>query len=195
MPTSILQRSTVPLRMTAVPVVEARLGGARLVNRSLDFTLQQQRQTQWCWAAVAASVASYYRRSGWSQCRLVSLELSESTCCVDGVSAECNRPWYLDKALDRVRNLAAYTPRPLRLQQIRLEIDGTRPIGVRIGWRGGGGHFVVICGYSELNVLDIHDPWFGRSSVDYLAFRRRYQGNGRWTHSYQTMPRGTERGS
>jgi predicted double-glycine peptidase len=61
-------------------------------------------------------------------------------------------------------------------------------LGVRIQWVGGGGHFVVIGGYSLQNVVDVRDPWYGNSSVDYTAFKGRYQGHGRWSHSYQTIP-------
>lgn len=183
MPTSVLQSSIVPLGLSTVPI-----GGAPPVNKSLNFTVEHQRQTQWCWAAVTSSVAAYYRRSNWPQCRVVTVGLGQAACCASGSSAECNKPWYLDKALDLVGSLGAFTSLPLPLQEVRSEIDAGRPIGVRIGWGGGGGHFVAIGGYSGQDVVDVHDPWFGHSSVDLMTFRARYQGNGRWTHSYRTTP-------
>jgi hypothetical protein len=183
LPASVLQSSAVPLGLAAVP-----MGGQPPAKKSLGFTVQHQRQTQWCWAAVTSSVATYYKSPSWTQCRLANLQLGQSSCCAGGSTAECNRPWFLDKALDQVGNLSEFTTAPLTLPQIVAELDAGRPIGVRIGWGGGGGHFVAIGGYSQ-DVVDVHDPWFGNSSIDYLAFRSRYQGNGRWTHSYRTTPK------
>jgi hypothetical protein len=182
---STLTSSTVPLGLVAVP-----MGGAPPAGKSLHFTIQHQRQTQWCWAAVTASVAAYYQQPNWTQCRVVTLVLGQGYCCLVGVgsSASCNQPWYLDRALDRVGNLGSVTSAPLQLQQVLSEMDADRPVGVRIGWAGGGGHFVAIGGYSQ-NVMDVCDPWFGPSTIDYITFRTRYQGMGRWTHSYRTAPK------
>lgn len=182
MPTSVLQSSIMPLGLSAVPI-----GGEPPVNKSLNFTVQHQRQTQWCWAAVTSSVAAYYKRSDWSQCRVVNVALGQAVCCGNGSSTECNKPWYLDKALDLVGNLDALAPQALPLQQIKGEIDANHPIGVRIGWSGGGGHFIAIGGYSE-NLVHVHDPWYGESSKNYMEVLTSYQGIGRWTHSYRTAP-------
>lgn len=178
--------SVVPLGLTSAP-----LGGALLPTRkTLKFVVQHQRQTQWCWAAVTSSVAAFYRVLGWPQCRLVNDRLGQIACCADGVSPTCNRPFYLDRALDRVQVLGTFTPSALTLAEVRAEIDAGHPIGVRIGWRNGGGHFIVVSGYSDQNVVDVQDPWFGASAVDYLTFRSRYQGSGRWTHTYRTVQGG-----
>ena len=34
--------------------------------------------------------------------------------------------------------------KPGDLKKVRKELDGRRPVGIRIGWSGGGGHFVTI---------------------------------------------------
>jgi hypothetical protein len=183
--TSVFQRSVVPLGMTAVPS-----GGAAPARRTLSYTVQHQLQTQWCWAAVTSSVAVYYQNGTWPQCRVANDRLGRTTCCSEGSSAACNQPWFLEKALDRVGILSALTTGPLTLRQIMAEIDAGHPIGVRIQWSGGGAHFITIRGYSDQNIVDVEDPWYGHSSVDYAAFVSRYHGTGRWTHSYRTNPRG-----
>jgi hypothetical protein len=61
--------------------------------------------------------------------------------------------------------------------------DG-RPLGVRIGWAGGGGHFVVLDGWIGPASVDIQDPWYGHSVYNYSVFTTRYQGTGAWTDSY-----------
>ena len=45
-----------------LPFVEGRaaeLGGAP-AGKTLTFTIEQQRQNQWCWAAVTASIAAFF---------------------------------------------------------------------------------------------------------------------------------------
>jgi hypothetical protein len=183
MPESILQTSVVHLRLTATP-----LGGAPLARGVLPFTLQHQNETQWCWAAVTSSVAGYYQNPSWTQCNLANNQFGQTTCCSNGSSTVCNEPWYLDRALGTVRNLANFIAGALSLTQIQSEIDAGRPIGVRIGWPGGGGHFVTITGYSDQNVINVQDPWYAPqgAAVDYMTFRFVYQGSGQWTHTYLT---------
>jgi hypothetical protein len=182
---SVFQTSVIPIGLIAVP-----LGGAPPARTSLLFTMQHQQQTQWCWAAVTSSVATYYQNAGWSQCRVVSAGLGQGICCSDASSSACNRPWYLDQALQRVGNLGQYTTGALSLTQIQAEIDAGRPVGVRMAWVNGGGHFIILIGYSDQNIVDVQDPWFGRSSVDYQTFRSHYLNGGTWSHSYRTTLQG-----
>lgn len=185
MATSVLRSSVVPLQLGPVTI-----GGAPAVQRFLAFALQHQNQTNWCWAAVTSSIAGYFKNQGWPQCRVVNGGLGQTNCCANGSSQQCNAPWYLDKALTNVGNFANYVANPLPMAAVRAEIDAGRPIGVRIGWAAGGGHFVTITGYSGQSVLDIQDPWFGHSSQDFNEFSVRYLGGGKWTDSYATKARG-----
>ena len=53
-------------------------------------------------------------------------------------------------------------------EQVRDEIDARRPVGARIGWSGGGGHFMVIYGYSFVGgtqYFDIDDPIYGARAI------------------------------
>jgi hypothetical protein len=157
--------------------------------RQLPFTMQTQQQTQWCWSAVATSVDRFYTAtSTQTQCALVNAELGQTTCCTNGGSTACNQPWFLDRALTRVGNLDRVTSGTATWAQIRAEIDAGRPLGVRIGWSGGGGHFVIIEGYTEAGglFLRVEDPWFGTSTVTDGTLRTAYQGTGSWTHTYYT---------
>lgn len=185
MPQSAFQSSIVPLGLVEVP-----LGGAPPAQNAVALVMQQQNQTQWCWAAVTASVATFYRNQGWTQCRVANQLLGQTTCCVSGSSSACNEPWYLDQALNRVGDLNNYVAVALSWNQIQSEIDGGHPIGVRIGWAGGGGHFVALSGYTNGGYVEVQDPWFGPSPQLYTTFRSSYQGSGVWTHSYRTIPPG-----
>jgi hypothetical protein len=160
----------------------------------LAFTMQSQQQTNWCWAAVATSIADYFSTSGpsggpWQQCELVNAELGQTTCCQDGSTGNCNCDWYLDRALTRVGHLAGPVITGAEsFTYVEGEINGLRPVGVRIQWNGDGGHFVVLAGYDDSNgnqFVDVEDPWYGQSTYDYNAFATGYQsGAGSWSHTY-----------
>lgn len=185
---SVLQSSAVPLGLAAAPAIAAAPAAPTPVWRTVGvFTMEAQSQTEWCWAAVTVSVSMFYSTmSTWSQCSLVNDQLGQTTCCANGSTTQCNQPYYLDLSLTRTGNLASVTTGTATMAQVQSEIDANRPLGVRIGWPNGGGHFVVIDGYSTPNDLDIQDPWYGPSTIDYNTFLTAYQGTGSWTHSYRT---------
>jgi hypothetical protein len=154
--------------------------------------MQPQEDSNWCWAAVAVSVAQFYNAAtAWSsQCDLASTELGK-VCCPPKSNPACNVPWYLDTSLARVGNLKRWAAGSQPLAAIRAEIDADRPLGVRIGWSIGGGHFVAVSGYwasSAGDVVTVEDPLFGRSTWALSMFQSGYQGHGSWTHSYWTQP-------
>jgi hypothetical protein len=154
----------------------------------LVFTMQHQQQTEWCWAANAVSVNLYYHpASGWAQCDLVNSALGETECCTNASSANCNQGWYVDRALQIVGNFNRWTGNKATFAAVQTEINGCRPLCLRIGWNGGGGHFVAIYGYSSNNI-NVGDPWYGNSVVNYASFPNGYNGGGSWTHSYFTKP-------
>jgi hypothetical protein len=154
--------------------------------------MQLQQQSNWCWATVAASVAGYYATAGpsggpWQQCEIVNLELGHNSCCLDGATATCNVPWYLELALTRVGHLARPPVGPCSFSYTKREIDLNDPVVGRIGWNGGGGHFVVLRGYDDGNdneFVDVEDPWYGPSTLSHSVFSASYQNAGAWTHTY-----------
>ena len=193
---SILKTSRTPLRPIRRSLLWRLLFWIRWILwfrnrwRRLAFTMQHQQQTQWCWAAVSTSVSLYYDPSStWTQCTVVNAELGQTTCCQNGGSAACNQPWFLDDALTRTGNLDAFSGGTTSFAGVRTQIDGGRPLGTRIGWSGGGGHFAVIEGYKPGpgdQRVAIDDPWYGASDLTYNTFATSYQGTGSWTHSYTT---------
>ena len=161
----------------------------------LTFSMQQQQQANWCWAAVSASTSSFFGgpsgQSGepWKQCEVANCALGQVTCCAAPSSPACNTDYYLDSGLTCVSHLAGpVTSGPSPYLSIKNEIDNNRPVGVRIGWYGDGGHFVCVTGYDDgsgTQFVDVDDPWYGSSTYEYNAFCSAYQsGAGGWTHTY-----------
>lgn len=166
----------------------------------LDFEMELQQHNNWCWAAVAVSVDRFFNRnSTWCQCRVASrmakmekLKVKNCGTCRKPKRAPeaCNRPWFLDRALNIVERLKGKPkPRPLTFEQIERRIKAGRPVCVRIQWGGGqGGHFVVISGCvgnSSGRWVDVEDPHAGSSTWRYDEFLVNYQySRGRWAETY-----------
>jgi hypothetical protein len=159
----------------------------------LSFTIEKQKQAQWCWAAVSVSVARFYSPSTkWTQCSLVNIERGESSCCgASGADVPCNEPYYLDRSLERTGNLRDYLDRALDAAELRTELRGGAPLGCRIAWDAINGHFVVIDGFAEVGgVLHVDvedpDPQYASSTYTFDSFIGSYRDTGFWSHSYPT---------
>jgi hypothetical protein len=169
-------------------VHELRWRDLLFTNVQLNFNMQLQTQSNWCWAATATSVSLFYRpSSSWTQCSVASAELSQS-CCVSPVPGPCNVPWYLDRALTRTENFVSMSG-AAPFSTVEAELKGGRVVGARVGWSGGGGHFMAIYGCGTRagdQYFDIDDPIYGKSSPTVATFSSSYQGSGTWTHTYLT---------
>lgn len=157
-------------------------------NKELKFSMQNQLQTNWCWAANATSISQYYNRNTpWTQCRLACNCLNRPDCCSNPAPNLCNRPYYLHTALQRTGNLRNFFAGTLTPDMIRSEIDNGWVIGVRIGWRSDGGHFVTIHGYDDRSgelFVYISDPRYGKCYLKVNDFATRYLNEGIWTHTF-----------
>jgi papain like cysteine protease AvrRpt2 len=161
----------------------------------LDFNMQQQQQTEWCWAAVGASVALYYDpASTWTQCRIATqqLHLQGVDCCDPANSSGvCNTTGRLQETLVIVGYLhPPFLRRAATFAEAQAEVDGGTPLGVRVAWtHGAGAHFLAIIGYHALfQMVAVDDPLYGKSDLDYTTLCTDYgNGGGVWTHTYRTQ--------
>jgi len=156
--------------------------------KTLPIQMQHTDAThdQWCWAAVAASVADFKDHAAHKQCDVASLVLNIPDCCGSG---SCNVPAELNEALSAVHHFNYSSAQSSDFGEVRDQIDLDRPLGVRIGWSGGGvGHFVTVSGYDETTQwVVVDDPLYGRSSLPHAEFRNSYKNLGSWTDSYFTV--------
>ena len=176
-------------------ITVAKTGLSNVFVRSvtlLQYQMQTQQQTQWCWAAVSASTSLYFdASSSWTQCKLADTEFSQSTCCNSGQGGcpSCNKPYYLQRSLATTGNFANQTGATQTVDDVLAEIAQRRPVGVRIEWPDGSGHFVMVTGVGQnRQMLAIDDPWYGHSYISYSAFSSAYQGNGTWNWTYFVKP-------
>ncbi|MEB0048689.1 MULTISPECIES: papain-like cysteine protease family protein [unclassified Pseudomonas] len=155
---------------------------APLAAASLNFNMQPQTQSNWCWAAVSASVGNYYGTGSWTQCGVATAALDRNCCNQPG---PCNVYGYLDSALTITRSYNGMNQGSLQLSAIENQICMGRPIGLRCAWYGGGAHFLTIYGTNG-NYLLIADSIYGYSTRAVNAFPGSYNGGGNWTNTYFT---------
>lgn len=174
------------------------LASTEAIGHSLNFVQQLQAQSNWCWAAVTASIAKFYNAQApveqTQQCKLANWAMpsAQSSCCQAGSSPECNQPFSLEKALKHTKNLTSRSDGALSIMQIEAQINGNHPIGVGIKWQGGGsvGHALSLTGYdisSGTPYIQINDPYYGSSLVKLDDFPRHYKGGANWCFSYLTQ--------
>ena len=157
-----------------------------------DFEVEPQIESRWCWAAVSSSVDRFYAGGPrLSQCEVAN-KLMKVPCCDD--HGPCNKDQHLEDAFASIgRPVRKVQAGFLSFDEIKREIDSHRPICVRIQWRAGGGHFVVIYGYREskkgrkLVVVSDPSPIFANSVLEYARFVDDYQSLGAWTHTFLTQ--------
>jgi hypothetical protein len=154
----------------------------------LNFTVQPQTQSNWCWAAVSTSVAHYFdNASTVTQCEVVNQQVGRTDCCQNPGSSNCNVIGYLDNALTYVGHLASEQGSAATYAATSTAVIAATPPCIRIGWSGGSGHFIGVYGIEPTNMLWVTDPIFGQSLVSYATLiGGTYEGNGTWTNTYFT---------
>jgi Papain-like cysteine protease AvrRpt2 len=154
----------------------------------LNFTVPSQLESNWCWAAVSTGVAHYYNSaSAVTQCQVVNAQLGRSDCCRNPGSSNCNVTGYLQTALTFVGHLQSMQNSAATYAAASAAVDAGTPPCIRIGWSGGGGHFIGVFGIEPSNMVWVTDPIYGQSLVSYATLTGgTYQGSGTWTHTYFT---------
>jgi hypothetical protein len=191
-PMSVIERTRSPLAPMAKAAARAKPAApVKDQSHRLDFRMQHQRHSNWCWAAVSTSVALFYQPAGkWTQCAVANNELGRKDCCRTGAGGKCNMIGHLQDSLTVVGHATTppFVVGAVGFDRAQAEIDGGRPLGARTQWAGSKiGHFVTIVGYHRaVELLTVDDPLYGRSHVDYRTFCTDYRGSGSWTHSYYT---------
>ena len=182
------------------PKASSTLGPTVIAQRRLNFKIQRQEQSEWCWAACAASVETFFSQDPdfkAKQCEAANKVLKSKDLQGDSCDdpEDFNRPGKLMIALQKFnkwRNTlddddSTGATGALTFEQVQREIDRGRPVCCGITWKSGGGHFVVVRGYRVLDSgaqqLYVADPLNPANLVDFDEFTTAYYGEGRWTET------------
>lgn len=175
-------QAAVPAALAApgTPTAAAALDGTW---RKLNITMQQQQQTNWCWAASGNTIATFYGY-GYSQNQFCNAAFGRS------VNSSCpNSQATLGDVQNGLSwigiNPGSYVTGYLRYTTVQTEVDANRPIETRIQWSSGGGHMHVVYGYDTANNwVYWGDPWpsnYRYNWADYWYYVNNSSFS--WTHS------------
>jgi len=159
----------------------------------MAFPMQDQQQSHWCWAAVTASVDSFYSgAAARTQCLVAGAVLGAGCCGANGPL--CNQAANLGNALSVIGRFRQRIVGRLSFDQLKAQIDGQRPVGIRIQWRGAGGHYLLVTGYeaaSSAQLVEVSDPALPDGLIPYDTLCETYQNSERpgrssgfWSHTY-----------
>jgi hypothetical protein len=159
--------------------------------------MERQEQTNWCWAAVAASLHNFLNTAGAvSQGQVATPVLRDEGQIPAGVDCSatpglCNYPAALHHALTVTGNLednGFLKKKHLGFSSIVSWVNADLPVGARIVWASGGAHFVVVDGYRQLasgaRQVHVQDPLGEPSFQDYNDFVADYPPDGSWQDTY-----------
>ncbi|MFD2265415.1 papain-like cysteine protease family protein [Lacibacterium aquatile] len=157
-----------------------------------ELVVEDQRQDNWCWAAVATSLAKYYDpNTPWTQETVANLELDRDDCQHSQTGGTCDKVRHLENVLKKMGMLAEWpTKYALPVGSVRKDIEQGNPVGIRIGWRDSKGHYAVIVAISG-DGLDasyyVSDPMYDDGICSRKTLYGNYQGQGGgWNESFRT---------
>ena len=126
-----------------------------------SVTLRPQQTSMWCWAASGQMVMEFLG-TNVTQCDEANKRLGRNDCCNNPVPAACVKggwPEFDKYGFDfkRTSNTA------LTWSQVKNQIYcAKKPFAFSWHWPGGGGHMMVVTGYTTLegtNYVYVNDPW------------------------------------
>lgn len=162
---------------------------------ALPFQIQVQQQTQWCWAAVAASVTDYFNAANGgavkAQCELASDYAKPSDCCADPAAEGCNEPSALETVLGDIGHLEEDVEGRMEFADIVTEIATRKsPVCCKIAWTEDlDGHYVVIMGCHDDASQDVIvlDPAEASPHCGAYPFEQfKTLAGGHWTNTMRT---------
>jgi hypothetical protein len=162
------------------------------------MNIETQKQTKWCWAAVAVSVHKFLQSSpgSWSQGKLATRvlrdngEIGNSVDCTQTPTPQvCNREARLDTALTVTGNLDTLMPGShLPFADVKAWVDVGIPVAARVLWHGGGAHVILLDGYREYvsgaKQVHVQDSFYGPSYQYYDDLVADYPPGGNWQDTY-----------
>jgi len=176
-----------PLRMTHGRAI--RMGAPSSPGVKLGVPQKYQQQKNWCWAACAEMVLSYYGHVT-EQCHIANWLFNQALCCTSGSSDQCDKGCQVPDVCRVYGNYgiksAPSSGANVSFAMLQSEISGSRPVEVGLSWRTGGSHLVIVCGWRTTSVgqyVRVNDPSSGPQSILYTDLLAAY-GVGQWTHTW-----------
>jgi hypothetical protein len=166
----------------------------------ISFSIEQQKQDQWCWAAVALSICRFYGGQTWqNQSDLVNDIFAAirggTDCSQNGDTFPCNMTWSLKDVLSTAHHLALPIRGIVSFNDLMQEIEiGLRPVAVRIMFSDlNTAHYIVLVGCAQTlegkQLVKVVDPSMATgnsTSIEYSTILNNYRPGATWNESYFT---------
>lgn len=169
------------------------LNGAKSVPL-LTFPIEKQIMSNWCWAAITASVCRYYNGPNLNQKQIVAIITGKAICATSPPIPFCNETADIGVAFKSVNHLETPINSSLSPTDIVKFLTNGQVIGCQIYLPAlGGGHAVIIYGaFADSNdrlILRVADPADSTLLImPYQQFRTNYKNSGgQWIRSYITQ--------
>ncbi|MBY5721233.1 hypothetical protein HFO33_32535 [Rhizobium leguminosarum] len=163
----------------------------------LPFTMQYQMMDNWCWAAVASSVAFHFdEESMWTQPELAAEAFGYSE--ADLPDASWDKEYHLVHAFNFVGCLREVLTGHVGFRMVLDELRNGRPVCLHIDWKNGKGHAVAITGCwvdsmdtkhyrvddPGLREEDYGDFWDEIREIPERQLMTRYMNVGTWRNTF-----------
>ncbi|MBY0572748.1 MAG: C39 family peptidase [Undibacterium sp.] len=138
-------------------------------TNNLTVPLKVQEHSQWCWAGASQMVLNYFSKTP-TQCAEANYALGINYACGNSTfnwNSNANQPQPTNAISTILNGWGVSSSVVGRLSQATStsKINAKKPYVILWSWTNGGGHFVVIKGYTNNgSTLYINDPWPGNGA-------------------------------
>ena len=206
--TSFLQRRQLEVGANTVTLTTLPQTIKHLYVRSVTlkrFSVQKQEQSEWCWAAVCASLVSLLAPDAAAQTEVVNTAFAGTQHADD----DPNQQFEIERAARKLGLEVLTTDRRLHLYELREGLDMGLPIPLQMNWKQldaqgqimrdengfeifGSGHYVVLTDIeNDFNkpdgqiIVTVEDPSKGTLKMTFDELQEDYPGAAN-KHLYQT---------
>ena len=165
-----------------------------------SFSIEHQKQDQWCWAAVTLAICQLYGDDTWQeQCEVVNDIFAPIRggvdCCQNGGTLPCNMSWTLSVVLNTANHLNPPIRRVVSFADLMQEIEvSQRPVAIRIMFSDlVTAHFIVLVGCAQTQDgrqwVKVADPSLATgniTTIEYSTLPNNYRPGATWDESYFT---------
>lgn len=159
----------------------------RTTRKELPVKLIGQKTDQWCWAASAEMIMKYNGKNV-DQCKQANDALRRTDCCLVPTPRACIEPGVANYPIYGFEFTNTQYGVAQEMNDMIQQINSNLPFSFSWRWKGGGGHRMVISGYStEFNMVLVLDPWPVNNGERRWITYSSYAAGNDYTHGYDTI--------
>lgn len=162
-------------------------------NAVLGVPVTGQQESNWCWAASGQMTMNYiHPASNVIQCTEANQNFGQTSCCQTPGSTQCNNKngsWPNYGLYNFNADMTDYTGTANATSFLAIQSQiacAGKPFAFSWHWAGGGGHMMVVVGYSTVdgvNYVTFNNPLPVNTGKQYIyTYDTWVQNPGQYTH-------------